>query len=166
MGEAALLERGLTSVEWLLDEVVWRADVLHAVGDPSVAKVRFLEDYTDVVAALLSAIECGGKEGLLKTATRLQAAAIKRFAGDQGFRMSAGDPALPLVPLRSDDSPTPGGAATLAENALRLATLTGDDTHLEIADRALLQYGRTARAVPHMGGHALKVAAMREARAR
>jgi hypothetical protein len=163
MGEAGLLEQGLASVEWLLDEVVWRTDVLHAVGDPSVAKVRFLEDYTDVVAALLSAIEYGGREGLLKTATRLQAAAIKRFADDRGFHISAGDPALPLIPLRTDDSPTPGGAATLAENALRLASLTGDNAHSEIANRALQQYGRTARAVPHMAGHALKVATMREA---
>jgi hypothetical protein len=162
MSDAAMLHSGLETLDWLTREGVWGQSVLHAIGDRSVAGVQFLEDATDVVASMLSAVEFAGRTRLLKSATRLHAAAIERFATGHGFAMSAGDPSLPLVPVRTDDSPTPGGAATLAENALRLARLTGDDSHREVCDRALAQYGRTARAAPHMAGHALAVATMRE----
>lgn len=160
-GDGTLLERGLTLVDWLEKQAVWRSEVLHALGDASVAKVRLLEDTAALCAALLSAHESGNRPRASRLAVRLHEAALARFTSTDGLAMSVGDIHLPLVPVETDDSPVPSGAALSAENALRieLAGLSkpGSDGIAKAAD-ILRQYSRTAVVAPALAGHALAVA--------
>ncbi len=164
--DASLVKAGVSCVQWLLDEAVWRSEVLHAIGDKSVANIRFLEDSAAVVSALLTAAETGAWSGGLKTAAKLHAAALDRFSADDGFVMSVGDDALPWPVYAHDDSPSPSGPSLLAENAIRLqsvgASLSKRTLGLDARDvalSALAQLGRTAAIVPALAGHALSVRA-------
>ena len=164
--DEGLVSAGVDCARWLLDEAVWRSEVLHAIGDKSVADVRFLEDNAAVVSALLTAAETDAWSGGLKTAAKLHAAAREKFSAAEGFVMSVGDAALPWPVFAHDDSPTPSGPSLLAENAVRLQTLGASTARRaaksdarEVALSALAQLGRTATIVPALAGHALAVRA-------
>ncbi|PKQ30169.1 MAG: hypothetical protein CVT60_01630 [Actinobacteria bacterium HGW-Actinobacteria-10] len=172
-----MLADGLQTLEWLLETVLHRDKIAHAVGDESVKDVLFLEDYATLGAACLSAAEATGAaiaDRYLDMAVRLNSLAVKTFTRDDGaLTMCAGKTALPLAPLETDDNPTPGGAAVLAQNAARVAMAArglgtiprawGDVPDLQTARRALVQFGRTARIAPYLAGHALATAALIEA---
>ncbi|MHB9003753.1 MAG: thioredoxin domain-containing protein [Coriobacteriia bacterium] len=175
--EPDMVADGLQTLGWLLETALHRDKITHVVGDDSIKDVRFLEDYAALGATCLSAAEA--TEGLtaaryLDTAVRLNSSAYKAFTRDDGaLAMSTGKTALPVAPLETDDNPTPSGAATLAENAVRIARAVrrmenpsrarGDVADVETARLALSQFGRTARVAPYLAGHALATAALIEA---
>ncbi len=156
--DSSTLDLGTSTLDWLLEEALRGDELSRSPDDRSVTSVRLLEDYAAVTAACLAAFEHAGRDDLLRSALRLQRSAVARFAGDGGFAMSAGDRCLPFVPLETADTPAPSGASMLAENAVRLARLTADESHAAVAVRALAQFGRTVSLAPHLAGHALSVA--------
>lgn len=159
-GDPTLVEAGLAGTRWLADETLSRSgDVLHAIGNRSLAGIRFLEDYSAVAAALIEAGRLGAMPGAEKLAHKVHDAALKRFRTPQGLAMSEGDPALPLTVIDTDDTPTPSGAAMLAENALALQASGGGTVGPAVAADALAQCGRTARVAPALAGYALAVQA-------
>ncbi len=162
LSEPELVTAGLSAVDWLCDTAVWRTDVLHAIGDRSVADIRFLEDAANTVAALLAAHTTGERPKALKLARKLHNATSKRFTTDSGLVMSVGDPLLPMSVIEQDDAPTPAGASVHAENELQLAALepgASKEDKGTVALGLLGQFGRTAEIAPGLAGHALAVAA-------
>lgn len=156
-----LTNLGLATLDFLVAHALSATEVIHAIGDPSVAKVRLLEDTAALSAACLSAATLANRRDLLKLAIKLHAKARKQFRAEDGRMLaSAGDPLIPLVPVDQADAPTPSGAALFAENATRLASITGDASYSADAAATLRQYSRAAHAVPALAGHALTVAAM------
>ncbi len=160
MEETRLTDAGLATLDWLLEAAVEGDDVVHAVGDDSVADVRLLADHAAIVGACLAAVERTGRDDLLDRARGVHAAALSRFEQEDGLAMVGDATELPLRPFERDDSPTPSGAAVTAENAVRLARLTGDESLLRIVPTAQGQFARTVEVAPHMAGHALAVSAM------
>lgn len=160
LGEPGLVESGLRTVDWLCDQAIWRSDVLHAIGDRSVAEIRFLEDSANVAAALIAAHGTGSRPKSLKTALKLHRAASDRFRLDSMLTMSTGDSLLPMAIVEQDDAPTPCGASIHAENALALSEIESgaltDDARSVVLD-ALGQLGRTAEIAPGLAGQALAV---------
>ncbi|MDO9108168.1 MAG: thioredoxin domain-containing protein [Coriobacteriia bacterium] len=162
-GEPVLTQLGLSTIDYLVAQALSAGEVLHAVGDPSVAKVRLLEDSASLTAACLSAVILADRHDLLKLAIKLHSKARKQFRAKDGrMQVSAGDPLIPLMPVDQADAPTPSGAALFAENAARLASITTDTSYVEDAAATLRQFSRAACAVPALAGHALAVAAMLE----
>ncbi|MCL5887948.1 MAG: DUF255 domain-containing protein [Actinobacteria bacterium] len=159
-GDDWMVAAGMQALEWLLGECLKGRKLLRTSDDKSLKDIRFLEDYAATVAACLSAYEHAGRKDMLRTAIRLQGEAAGLFASDQGFVMSVGDPLLPVAPVEYADSPAPSGASMLAENAVRLAKLTGDEAHLPTAASALRQFDRTLALAPHLAAHALYVASI------
>ncbi len=156
---------GLAVLDFLLTHAVRSGEVLHAIGDDSVAKVRLLEDSAALTAACLCAATHTDRRELLATAEKLHRSARKKFTAQDGrMLVSAGDSLLPLVPADQADAPTPSGAALFAENALRLARINSDEQCHEEARTAIRQFGRAMRAVPALAGQALAVATMLENR--
>lgn len=159
-GDAQMVTAGTQTLDWLLSERLKGRKLLRTTGDKSLKDMRFLEDYASTVAACLSAYEHAGRKDMLRTAVKLQREAVALFASPQGFVMSAGDPLMPVAPIEYADSPAPSGASMLAENAVRLARLTGDEGHMATAVSALGQFDRTLALAPHLAAHALYVASL------
>ncbi|MDP2232690.1 MAG: thioredoxin domain-containing protein [Actinomycetota bacterium] len=159
--EPTLTQLGLSTIDFLVNKALIAGEVTHAIGDPSVARMRLLEDSASLSAACLSAAILADRRDLLKLAIKLHTKARKQFRAEDGRMLaSAGDPLIPLMPVDQADAPTPSGAALFAENAARLASITGDTSYAEDAAATLRQFSRAARAVPALAGHALTVAAM------
>jgi len=159
-GEPDLFDTGRECVRWLVETAVSRSgDVRHTVEDRPAGRVRFLEDYSAVCAALIADGTAGGDTTRLRLARKVHDLAIKRFRTPAGLVMSVGDPALPLPVIDTSDAPTPSGPALLAENALALASTGGPNTGREAALDALGQCGRTAAVAPALAGYAMAVQA-------
>jgi uncharacterized protein YyaL (SSP411 family) len=83
-------------------------------------------------------------------------------AGDDVATPSGADPVLAArglaLPPEISDGATPSGRALLADAALLLAAITGDDAHRQIAERAIAPALASASAQPLSFGGALGVA--------
>ncbi len=157
-----MTELGLSTLDWLLSRSAKRSDVWRVPGQPSRIGVTLLEDYATLASACLAAVAHADRRDLIKRAAQLQSVALKRFSGDDGLVMSAGDGLMPVVPIEQADTPTPSGAALIAENAVILAGLTDDPAAAQVAREAIAQFGRTVRTAPYLAGSALQAAVMLE----
>jgi uncharacterized protein len=132
-------------------------DVPHELGGDE-AGVRLLEDYAALTAACLTAYEALGDDAWLSDAARLHAATLGRFGDGDVLYMSPPDVDLPLRPREQGDMPTPSGASTTVENALRLYEATLDESYRAWAERALRYVMAPAAYAPQFSGTALSAA--------
>ncbi len=156
-GDDAMVTAGTDVLRWLLGDVARGRDLPRTPEEGRMKTPRFLEDYAATIAACLSAVEHLDDRSMLKAALKLHRTASTRFADPEGLLMSTPDGLLPFVPLETTDTPTASGASLHAENAVRLAALTGDDRHCADVDDVLVQYTRTISLAPHLAGHALAI---------
>jgi uncharacterized protein len=134
------------------------AEVLHDAADPSVADVRLIEDHALLASACLTAHEVTGDDTWLQRATGLHDVALGLFADGDVLYMVPPDTELPVRPREQSDSPTPSGAATVVDNAIRLGQLTGDAAYSDYAKEALTQFWAVADFAPEHAGRALTAA--------
>lgn len=127
---------------------------MHVLDDPSVTDLRLAEDHAHLVSALLSAHESTGEADLLAEALAIHAETERLFVRDDVVWMTPAETDLPVRPREQADDPAPSGAATTAENAVRLGRLAGDERHDALAER-LLARSLPAASAPHQSGATL-----------
>jgi uncharacterized protein YyaL (SSP411 family) len=128
-------------------------------GRPSDA-VATLEDYGGLAGGLLRLALATGRPEYAVIARRL----VESCARDEEVAAPSGaDPVLSArglaLPPEVSDGATPSGRALLADAALLLAALTGDDAHRLIAERAIAPALALAPRQPLSFGGALAMAA-------
>jgi uncharacterized protein YyaL (SSP411 family) len=128
-------------------------------GRPSDA-VATLEDYGGLAGGLLRLALATGQPRYAVIARALVESCAR---GDDVAAPSGADPVLRArglaLPPEVSDGATPSGRALLADAALLLAALTGDDTHRLIAERAIAPALALAPRQPLSFGGALAIAA-------
>jgi uncharacterized protein YyaL (SSP411 family) len=128
-------------------------------GRPSDA-VATLEDYGGLAGGLLRLALAAGHPGYAVVARDLIESCAR---ADEVAAPSGADPVLRArglaLPPEVSDGATPSGRALLADAALLLAALTGDDTHRLIAERAIAPALALAPRQPLSFGGALAIAA-------
>jgi uncharacterized protein YyaL (SSP411 family) len=164
-GDPAMASLGLGTLVSLMERALTPDGLVHVPGDPSVAGVRLLEDYAQVTAACLSALDVTGDPVWLERAVQMHADTLELFAAGEVLYMTSVDAELPVRPREQSDQPMPSGAATAIDNAARLAEATGEDGYLEYATTALRRFWAITDVAPEHAGRALE-AAVRIARLR
>src|SRR5205814_635672 len=109
------------------------------------AAPAFLEDYAFLAAGLLDLYEATFDLRWVREAEALHATLAEEFWDtDAGGYYSTGARRDPTLPRRQpmDDGALPSGNAVAAENLLRLAALTGDDSYRGHAGEVLRAGGR------------------------
>jgi uncharacterized protein len=128
-------------------------------GRPSSA-VATLEDYGGLAGGLLRLALATGDP---RYATIARGLVESCAAGDDVATPSGADPVLAArglaLPPEVSDGATPSGRALLADAALLLAALSGDDAHRRIAERAIAPALPLAPGQPLSFGGALAIAA-------
>ncbi|MFA5843941.1 MAG: DUF255 domain-containing protein [Coriobacteriia bacterium] len=153
-----LTRSGLSTLDALLPLAARGDGVPHVLDDPSMEDVRLLEDAAALSAACLTAAEIAGRDDLLPTAAALHDEALARFGSQDTLYMTDDKTDLPVRAREERDEPTPSGAATSAENAVRLWRLSGDSARLEEARSLLEQWWAIADFSPLFAGRALDAA--------
>jgi len=121
--------------------------------------VATLEDYGGLAGGLLRLALASGQPAYAVTARRL----IEACASAEGAVLvpEGSDPVLAArglaLPPETSDGATPSGPALLADAALLLAALTGDDRHTRIAERAVAPALGPAVSQPMSFGAALAI---------
>jgi uncharacterized protein YyaL (SSP411 family) len=161
---AAFADEGMTSLgvstlESLVERAVRPDGVLRVPDDPSVADLRLIEDHAHTVAAMIGAHDVTGEKRWLDEAALLHERTLKSFESDGVLYMTPAETDLPVRPREQSDEPTPSGASTAIENAVRLAEATGESHHREFAQRALRHFWAIGDAAPEHAGKALEAAA-------
>jgi uncharacterized protein YyaL (SSP411 family) len=122
--------------------------------------VATLEDYGGFAGGLLRLALASGEPQYAVVARGLVESCLD---GSDIAAPSGADPVLAArglaVPPEISDGATPSGRALLADAALMLAALTGDDGHRQIAERAIAPALASASAQPLSFGGALGIAA-------
>jgi uncharacterized protein YyaL (SSP411 family) len=154
--DEVMLDQGRRTLEALLAAVADDGAVAHIIGDPATAGVRLIEDDAHLIAAALSAHEVLSEERYLDTAGELHDAALDTFLEGTTVYMTSDVTDLPVRPRERTDSPTPSGASTLAQNAVRLSEATSDETHAELAEQILSRWVGTAMQASLFAGTALE----------
>jgi hypothetical protein len=114
--------------------------LLHCWRDGRAADVLgFLDDHGALAEALLSLYEVTGDARYVGVARELVDTVLERFAAPDGGFFTTGDDHEELVRRPSDriDNAVPSGTSLVAEAALRLAALTGEDRYRSAAESAL-----------------------------
>jgi uncharacterized protein YyaL (SSP411 family) len=129
----------------------WRSG--HGTSVPA-----FAEDVAFLGQALLALYEADADPRWLAWARDLSADAEERFAdGDGGYYTTAEDAESLLTrPRELWDNATPSAASVMADVHLRLAALTGETEHAELAERTLAKYAGRAEQAPTGYGELLR----------
>lgn len=154
--DPSMIASGLSLLDVLLERCVTTGGVLRVPGDESVKDVRIIEDAAHLAAACLTAHELTGSADRLDSAVDLHRSVLDTFSDGEGLSMVSEATDLPVRPREQSDEPTPSGAATTAETAVRLGALTGDCSHLDLAARVLSGLWAVADLAPEQAGKALE----------
>ncbi len=121
--------------------------LLRAYRDGRARHDAYLDDYAFSIAALLDAYEATGEAELLEGARALEALLNAHYLDAAGgYYATADDHEQLLVRDKpSRDGALPSGNAVAILNGLRLAELTGDDAHREVAERGLSAFADAMR---------------------
>jgi uncharacterized protein YyaL (SSP411 family) len=160
-GMAAL---GLSTLVTILERTLTPDGLVHVADDPSLAGVRLIEDAAHTAAACLTAFEATGDGVWLERAVHLHSGLMAEFAQDGVLYMTPATTELPVRPREQSDQPTPSGASTAIENAVRLAEKTGEKEYASWARKALRHYWAISDFAPEQSGKALEAAALLEPR--
>jgi len=149
------------AAQFILDEL--RADdgrLLRSHLDDRARHNAYLDDYAFFTAALIDTYEATGDVGFLREAVTLARLLDAHHLDPQGGWYTTSDDHEELLvrDKPSRDGALPSGNAVAIANALRLAELTGDHEHREVAERALSAFSEPMRRFG--GGMPLTLAAL------
>jgi uncharacterized protein len=159
MGEKKYLEAADRAADYVLDKMVRDGMLLHVVRSDAASKNAipgFLDDYAEMIGALLDLYEAGRDSRRLEAADRLCRRMEDDF-GDQAhggfFFTSSAHKHLLLRTKPFYDNPLPSGNAAAALVLLRLSKLLGDSRRFHKAEQLLALASGTMRTQPraHLG---------------
>ena len=145
LGDAALRDFALLSLDRLLRERTGRGGPEHAEGIPAL-----LDDVVHLVEALVAAYEATGDRSRLEQAERFMEQALGSYGDPAGGFFDTGGEVLGVRLKRIEDIPHPSANAVAALQLIKLWHMTGKDRYRAAAERTL---GIFAAAVPEMGIH-------------
>jgi len=161
-GDDAATNRGVALARLLAERTVRDDGVVREPSDPSVARVRLLEDAAHLVAALLTAHAVTGETTLLEDAQELHYQTLELFSDAHVLFATPADTDLPVRPREGGDGAVPSGASAAIESSVRLGTATGDAWFYAHARGALEQMWGLIDFAPEQAGRALTAATMLE----
>lgn len=133
LGRKDYLEAAGKAARWLIDNHARDGLVHHSTGGKK-GGPAFAEDYAFLTWGLLEVFEAGGEKFFLDQAARFSAELMQKFSDGGTIFQTAAQAADILVRLPADtDSAVPSAAAVQTANLMRLAGLTGEQSHREAA---------------------------------
>ncbi len=122
----------------------------------------YLEDYANLVDALLELYQTTFEERFFAEARRLAEVALARFkSADGGFYDTSDDhESLIVRPRNLQDNVTPSGNAMMAKQLLRLSAYTGDSRYDEAGREVLRKLSDAMRQYPQAFAESLNAADM------
>ena len=164
LGRPDYLEAARRSGEFLLKHMVAADDGrLYRTHKDGRSKLNaYLEDYANLVDALLELYQTTFEERYFAEARRLAEVALARFkSADGGFYDTSDDhESLIVRPRNLQDNVTPSGNAMMAKQLLRLAAYTGDAGYDEAGREVLRKLSDAMRQYPQAFAESLNVADM------
>ncbi len=157
------LEAARRSGEFLLKRMVADDGRLYRTHKRGRSKLNaYLEDYANLVDALLELYQTTFEERFIAEARRLAAVALARFkSADGGFYDTSDDhESLIVRPRNLQDNVTPSGNAMIAKQLLRLSAYTGDSRYDEAARTVLRKLSDAMRQYPQAFAESLNAADM------
>jgi hypothetical protein len=125
--------------------------LLRRYSEEEAAVPAFLDDYAFFAQALLDLFEVVPDGSLLETAIQLSNLGLRRFEDepDGGFFSTEKDAGDLLLRLKEDyDGAEPSGNSVATDVLLRLASLTGEASYRERADRSLRSFAPKIKIQP------------------
>ena len=156
-------EAARRSAEFLLEHVVAENGRLYRSHKDGRSKLNaYLEDYANLVDALLELYQSTFDERYFAKARRLGEVALARFkSADGGFYDTSDDhESLIVRPRNLQDNVTPSGNAMMAKQLLRLAAYTGDPRYDEAGREVLRKLSDAMRQYPQAFAESLNAADM------
>ena len=138
---ADYLEAAARAGEFLLRVMIDERGRLYRTHRDGRSKLNaYLEDYANIIDALLELYQSTFDEKWFVEARRLADIALERFAADEGGFYDTSDDHERLIvrPRNLQDNVTPSGNAMMAKQLLRLAAYTGEQRYDE-SGRAVLK---------------------------
>jgi uncharacterized protein len=141
LGDESIREFGVTSLERVLRERLVNGSLTHTEGVPAV-----LDDYVNIIDALISAYEATAEQRYLQQADELMTDCLTKFydAAEGGF-FDTEEEVLGTRLKRIEDVPHPSANAVAIMVLLRLYLLTGKDGYRRSAEQTLRIYAGVAR---------------------
>ena len=163
LGRRDYLEAARRSGEFLLTQMVGDDGRLFRTHKDGRSKLNaYLEDYANLVDALLELYQTTFEDRFFAEARRLAEVALARFkSADGGFYDTSDDhESLIVRPRNLQDNVTPSGNAMLAKQLLRLAAYTGDSRFDEAGREVLRKLSDAMRQYPQAFAESLNAADM------
>ena len=163
LGRPDYLDAARRSGEFLLNHMVGDEGRLfrsHKNGRSTLN--AYLEDYANLVDALLELYQTTFEERFFAQARRLAEVALARFkSADGGFYDTSDDhESLIVRPRNLQDNVTPSGNAMMAKQLLRLSAYTGDSRYDEAGRELLRKLSDAMRQYPQAFAESLNAADM------
>jgi uncharacterized protein YyaL (SSP411 family) len=158
LDEAAVQADALRAIDFILRQLVRDGRLLHSWKDGQAKLPAYLDDYAGFVGCLLDAFEATGERRYLELAERFQRDAVAQFWDEvQGGFFLTGPDHETLIQRPKDpfDHAVPGGNSLAVHNLLRLYYATGEDEHLQRAERTLRLFRDQMEDNPFSFGHML-----------
>ena len=163
LGRPDYLAAARRSAEFLLKHMVAEAGRLYRSHKDGRSKLNaYLEDYANLVDALLELYQTTFEERYFAEARRLAEVALARFkSADGGFYDTSDDhESLIVRPRNLQDNVTPSGNAMMAKQLLRLAAYTGDARYDQAGREVLRKLSDAMRQYPQAFAESLNAADM------
>jgi uncharacterized protein YyaL (SSP411 family) len=151
LDEPRYVQAAVEAARFVLDHMRANGRLLRVHADGSAGQVAFLEDHAFLAAGFLDLYEATFDLRWLTEARRLHETLDRDFSDpERGAYFESGDVRDPGLPRAkpADDGALPSGNAVAAENLVRLATFTDDETARARAAACVLALGRGVTAAP------------------
>jgi uncharacterized protein YyaL (SSP411 family) len=158
LDDARIERDALRSIDFILSRLVREEQLLHSFKDEQARLPAYLDDYSCFVASLLDAFEASGEQRYMDLAEQFHRATVANFWDDvQGAFFLTGPEHETLIQRPKDpfDHAVPGGNSVATHNLLRLYYYTGDETHLQQAEKVLRLFRDQMEENPFSFGHML-----------
>ena len=140
LGDERLLEFGLKSIDRVVREYFDGDELLHTAGVGGV-----LDDYANLIAALIDAYEATARPSYRETAGRLAERAIEKFRDEVSGGFFDTDGEVLGVRIKAvEDVPHPSANSVLIMQLLRLHFITGSEEYYRMAREGLRSFSGSA----------------------
>jgi uncharacterized protein YyaL (SSP411 family) len=149
--------------DFLLDNLINEQGRLYRTYKNGQAKINgYLEDYANVIDALLELYQSTFVEKWFNAARRLADVVLEHFTAEDGGFFDTSDDHEKLIvrPRALNDNATPSGNSMMAKQLIRLAAYTGDTRYDEAARAVLRPMIPAMQQYPSAFGEALNAADM------
>jgi uncharacterized protein YyaL (SSP411 family) len=141
LGDESIREFGVKSLARILRERLVKGRLMHTEDIPAV-----LDDYVNLIDALIAAYEATAQQPYLRQAEELMADCLEKFYdGSEGGFFDTAEVVLGTRLKRIEDIPHPSANAVAIMDLLRLFHLTGKERYRHLAEQTLRIFAGAAR---------------------